>query len=209
LDRLNNFVKIIQQKNNQNKIMTTNDNNQNRKLVYLESILLISDRALKIKDLAKKLNLEKKELKELIENLKEKFNLENSGIHLLMANDKIQFTTNPLSEKIIKEFVKEELNSNLTDASLETLTIIAYRGPITRSELEQIRGVNCSIIIRNLLIKGLIASQTNKEKMTEVYNITIDLLKYLGINAPQELPDYEKLNNNELINKIQEVESNS
>ncbi len=179
----------------------------NKKLVYLESILLISDRALKIKDLAKKLNLEKKELKESIENLKEKFNIENSGIHLLMANDKIQFTTNPLSEKIIKEFVKEELNSNLTDASLETLTIIAYRGPITRSELEQIRGVNCSIIIRNLLIKGLIASQTNKEKMTEVYNITIDFLKYLGINAPHELPNYEKLNSDELINKIQEAKS--
>ena len=181
----------------------------NKKLVYLESILLISDRALKIKNLAKKLNLEKKEVKELIEELKEKFNIESSGIHLLITNDKIQFTTNPLSKKIIKEFVKEELNSNLTDASLEALTIIAYRGPITRSELEQIRGVNCSIILRNLLIKGLIESKTNKEKMTETYSITLDFLKYLGINTINELPDYERLNSDELINKIQETQSNS
>lgn len=181
----------------------------NKKLVYLESILLISDRALKIKNLAKKLNLEKKEVKELIEKLKEKFNIESSGIHLLITNDKIQFTTNPLSKKIIKEFVKEELNSNLTDASLEALTIIAYRGPITRSELEQIRGVNCSIILRNLLIKGLIESKTNKEKMTETYSITLDFLKYLGINTINELPDYERLNSDELINKIQETQSNS
>ncbi len=181
----------------------------NKKLVYLESILLISDRALKIKNLAKKLNLEKKEVKELIEKLKEKFNIESSGIHLLITNDKIQFTTNPLSKKIVKEFVKEELNSNLTDASLEALTIIAYRGPITRSELEQIRGVNCSIILRNLLIKGLIESKTNKEKMTETYSITLDFLKYLGINTINELPDYERLNSDELINKIQETQSNS
>jgi len=181
----------------------------NKKLVYLESILLISDRALKIKNLAKKLNLEKKEVKELIEELKEKFNIESSGIHLLITNDKIQFTTNPLSKKIVKEFVKEELNSNLTDASLEALTIIAYRGPITRSELEQIRGVNCSIILRNLLIKGLIESKTNKEKMTETYSITLDFLKYLGINTINELPDYERLNSDELINKIQETQSNS
>lgn len=185
--------------------MTTNNNNQNKKLVYLESILLISDRALKIKDLAKKLNLEKKEIKKLIGELKKKFNTESSGIHLLTTNDKIQFTTNPLSEKIIKDFVKEELNSNLTDASLETLTIIAYRGPITRSELEQIRGVNCSVIIRNLLIKGLIENKTNREKMTKVYSITLDFLKYLGINAIHELPNYERLNSDKLINKIQET----
>jgi segregation and condensation protein B len=173
-----------------------------KKLVQLESILLISDKALQIKELAKKLELNKKEIKELIENLEEKFNQEDSGIHILSDNRKLQFTTNPISEEIIKEFVKEELNSNLSDASMETLTIIAYRGPITKSELEQIRGVNCSIILKNLLIRGLIESQQDKEKMTETYSTSLDFLKYLGLNKVEELPDYEKLNSDEIIDKI-------
>jgi segregation and condensation protein B len=174
----------------------------NKKLVQLESILLISDKALHIRELAKKLKLDKKEIKELIENLTEKFNQENSGIHILNDNRKIQFTTNPISEGIIKEFIKEELNSNLSDASMETLTIIAYRGPITKSELEQIRGVNCSVILKNLLIRNLIEGQQDKEKMTETYSTNLEFLKYLGINKVEELPDYEKLNSNESIDKI-------
>ena len=178
------------------------ENNLNKKLVQLESILLISDKALKIKDLSKKLDLNNKKMKELIQDLEKKFNQEDSGIHILIANDKIQFTTNPASEEIIKEFVKEELNSNLSDASLETLTIIAYRGPITKSELEQIRGINCSIILKNLLIKSLIESKPDKEKMTETYSISLEFLKYLGLNKVEELPDYEELNSNEIIDKI-------
>ena len=176
--------------------------NINKNLIYLESILLISDKSLSIKSLAKKLNIKNKEIKELINQLKEKFNQEYSGIHIAIIGDKIQFTTNPKSEKIIKEFIKEELNSNLTDASLEALTIIAYRGPITKSELEQIRGVNCTLILKNLLIKGLIDREMNKEKMCETYRVTLDFLKYLGINEVSSLPDYEKLNDNEIINEI-------
>ena len=178
------------------------NNKLNKKLVQLESILLISDKALKIKDLIKKLAINKKEIKKLIKELEEKFNQENSGIHIATTNDKIQFTTNPISETIIKKFVKEELNSNLTDASMETLTIIAYRGPITKSELEQIRGVNCSIILRHLLIRNLIERSLNKEKMAETYNVSLDFLRYLGVNKTDELPDYEKLHNNEIIEKI-------
>jgi len=178
------------------------ENKLNKKLVQLESILLISDKALPIKNLGKKLDLNKQEIKELLRKLEEKFNQEDGGIHILTNNDKIQFTTNPISEEIIKEFVKEELNSNLSDASLETLTIIAYRGPITKSELEQIRGVNCSIILKNLLIRNLIETSRDKEKMTETYTTSLEFLKYLGLNKVEELPDYEKLNSNEIIDKI-------
>ena len=178
------------------------ENKLNKKLVQLESILLISDKALPIKNLGKKLDLNKQEIKELLRKLEEKFNQEDGGIHILTNNDKIQFTTNPISEEIIKEFVKEELNSNLSDASMETLTIIAYRGPITKSELEQIRGVNCSIILKNLLIRNLIESKQDKEKMTETYSTSLEFLKYLGLNNISELPDYEKLNSNEIIDKI-------
>ncbi|MDD4290528.1 MAG: SMC-Scp complex subunit ScpB [Patescibacteria group bacterium] len=172
------------------------------KKTIIESLLLLSDRPLSIETICKKIDLSKKETSILIEELKNKFNNEESGIHILESWGKIQFTTNPKCENIVKDFVKEEINSNLSDASLETLTIIAYRGPITKSEIEQIRGVNCSVILKNLLIKGLVEYEFNKEKMAEDYNITIDFLKYLGINQVNELPNYEKLNTSETINNI-------
>ncbi|HNZ86171.1 MAG TPA: SMC-Scp complex subunit ScpB [bacterium] len=172
------------------------------KKTIIESLLLISDRPLSIDLIAKKIDSSKKETKELIKEIQDKFNTENSGIHIAESWGKIQFTTNPKCEAIVKEFVKEEINSNLSDASLETLTIIAYRGPITRSEIEQIRGVNCSVILKNLMIKGLIESEFNKEKITDEYNITVDFLKYLGINNSSELPNYEQLNSNEIIDTI-------
>lgn len=172
------------------------------KKTIIESLLLLSDKPLSIETVSKKIDLSKKETSVLIQELKNKFNVEGSGIYIVESWGKIQFTTNPANENIVKEFIKEEINSNLSDASLETLTIIAYRGPITKSEVEQIRGVNCSIILRNLMIKGLIESEFNKEKMADDYNITVDFLKYLGINHVDELPNYEKLNTSEIINNI-------
>ncbi|MDD3284580.1 MAG: SMC-Scp complex subunit ScpB [Patescibacteria group bacterium] len=169
---------------------------------YIESILLISDKPISTKYLSEKLEINTKDTKELIEKIKEKFNTKESGIHLIESWGKIQFTTNPECENIIKDIIKEELNSNLTDASLETLTIIAYRSPITKSEIEQIRGINCSLILKNLLIKGLIECKFDKEKMSDIYNTTVDFLKYLGINNIEELPNYENLNKNQIIQDI-------
>ncbi len=173
-----------------------------KNLIYLESILLVSDKAIQLKMLMKELDIKTLELKELIGKLEEKYNRDDSGIHLSVSHDKIQFTTNPICEAIVKNFTKQELNSNLSDASLETLTVIAYRGPITKSEIEQIRGVNCSLILRNLLIKGLIDKEYDKEKMSDVYFTTNDFLRYLGISSADQLPDFEKLNNSEVLDNI-------
>ncbi len=173
-----------------------------KNLIYLESILLVSDKAVSIKMLAEILELKTSDVKDLIKILEEKYNKEDSGIHLSVSHDKIQFTSNPICEAIVKNFTKQELNSNLSDASLETLTVIAYRGPITKSEIEQIRGVNCSLILRNLLIKGLVEKEYDKEKMSDIYFVTNDFFKYLGISNAQQLPDFEKLNSSEVLNNI-------
>jgi segregation and condensation protein B len=71
--------------------------------------------------------------------------------------------------------------------------VVAYRGPITKAELEQIRGVNCSLILRNLLIRGMITAIEDKAKQTTLYQITVDFVKYLGIDSVEQLPDYVKL----------------
>jgi len=115
--------------------------------------------------------------------------------------------TNPQNSEYVQKFLKTEVCQELTPASLETLSIIAYRGPLTKLDLEKIRGVNCSIIIRHLLIKGLITEKVvNKVRSNEeqidcdnnIYSVSLDFIKHLGINDIQELPDYEKLNNRSL-----------
>ena len=102
-----------------------------------------------------------------------------------------------------------ETTGELTRAALETLTIVVYRGPIGRAELEQIRGVNCAIILRNLLIRGLVTSEARKEKLETVYQVSLDFLKFLGLRTPQELPDYEKLNSSENIEKLLQQKNQS
>ena len=68
--------------------------------------------------------------------------------------------------------------------------------------MEQIRGVNCSLILRNLLIRGLVEAEYNKQRAVTEYNITMDFLKYLGLSSVKELPDYEKLNSDENLQKL-------
>jgi segregation and condensation protein B len=81
----------------------------------------------------------------------------------------------------------------LTQPSIETLTIIAYRGPISKAEIEKIRGVNCSLILRNLMIRGLVDFDIDKNNGQELYNVTVDFLQYLGLNTVEDLPDYMRL----------------
>jgi len=164
----------------------------------VESLLFISNKPLTAKSIVNFLKKQGqdatiKQVEDIIEELKQKFNNENSGIHIVQSGNEFQMVTNPASAELIKKFLKDDTTGELTPASLETLTVIAYRGPITKAELEQIRGVNCSLILRNLMIRGLIDSEEDQLKQTVLYRATVEFLKYLGINNVSELPDYEKL----------------
>ena len=77
------------------------------------------------------------------------------------------------------------------------MTIIAYRGPIAKYELERIRGVNCSLIIRNLLLRGLIEEKSGREGQDSLYSVTPDFLRFLGLSRAPDLPDYERLSRHE------------
>jgi segregation and condensation protein B len=123
----------------------------------VESLLLVATKPLKVvklKDFIPEATPE--EIMAAVAELKEKYNQPDSGLNILENQGVIQLTTCPAVSATVKEFVKDETTGELTRPALETLTIIAYRQPISKSELEQIRGVNCSLILRNLLIRGLI-----------------------------------------------------
>ena len=96
-------------------------------------------------------------------------------------------------------------NWELTRPQLEALTTSAYCGPITKAELEQIRGVNCSLVLRNLKIRGLVNSNETKDGM-EGFSITLNFLKFLGVSEIKSLPNYEKLHNHSLIQEMKNKE---
>ncbi|MCX7778704.1 MAG: SMC-Scp complex subunit ScpB [Patescibacteria group bacterium] len=162
----------------------------------LEAILFVSDRPLSKKELAKITKKPLEEIEAAIDELMKEYQSEERGIIILNKEDKFQLATNPSVSELVKKFLDYEMKEEITPAALETLAIIAYRGPITKEELDQIRGVNCSIILRHLMVKGLIDELKENEKI--LYNISFDFLKHLGLRSQKELPDYEKFHHLEI-----------
>ena len=178
----------------------------------IESLLFIASKPLSLNKIAELIKEDKDKTKKVVDELIEEYKERKGGIVVVKNLMSYQMMTSPENSQIIKDFSKSEFSGELTQPALETLTIIAYRGPITRPELEQIRGVNCGLIIKNLIIRGLIDADKGKnvKKIYEgidkifiddelYYNITIDFLKYLGISAISELPDYKNLNSEEIL----------
>ena len=169
----------------------------NTRVGQVESLLLVAGKPLPFAALAKLLGCETDAIRAAVTELEERFNSKESGIHVMVNDGKVQFITNPEHKKLIAEFIKDETTGELTKPSIETLTIIAYRQPVTKQELEQIRGVNCSLILRNLLIRGLVETHEARGGLAVTYSVTMDFLRFLGVHSVEELPEYERLHNHE------------
>lgn len=168
----------------------------------LESLLLVATRPMSLKKLAEQTSVTVGDIEQAMMQLKEKYNTEDSGIHLLEHGSTVQFVTSPTSSALVTEYLKEEQAGELTRPALETLTIVAYRGPISKIQLDTIRGVNCSLILRNLMIKGLVESKSAKDKFQTTYTVTTDFIRFLGLTDISQLPDYEQLHVDERLEQI-------
>lgn len=167
----------------------------------LESLLFVSIKPLTLKELAAALNLKTKEVEDALSALAEDYQKSGSGLTLVKNNNSYQLTTSSEQAALVKDFLKSEVSGELSQPSLEALTIIAYRGPISKLELEKIRGINCSLIIRNLLIRGLIEEKFEKNKQENYYTVSLDFIRFLGLGDISQLPDYPKLHRAEEINE--------
>ena len=174
----------------------------------IESLLFITTKPLSSNRLADLTKFKIKEVEEAAKELAEEYNQKDKGVQLTKSGSSYQMVTQPDNSKLVKDFVREEITGDLTRPQLEALTIVAYRGPITKPELEQIRGVNCSLILRNLMIRGLVELEEDKKKMQVYYSVTMDFMRHLGINNTLELPDYERLNGSEVLGKLLKGETN-
>ncbi|PJC40500.1 MAG: SMC-Scp complex subunit ScpB [Parcubacteria group bacterium CG_4_9_14_0_2_um_filter_41_8] len=172
-------------------------------LSKIESLLFVSSEPLSLSQLKKLCDAKKGEVEDALEQLREKYkNQKENGIVFVVSGDKYQLASNPDNAKLVKDFLKSDITGELTEPALETLTIIAYRGPITKPELEQIRGVNCSLILRNLLIRGLIERLESKKIDMPRYQVTHEFIRFLGVSQVHDLPDYEKLSKHETLDQV-------
>ena len=165
----------------------------------IESLLFISNKPLSVDNLAKFCDCGKVEVETVLESLKQEYNQKDKGIKILEHNNRFQMVTSKDSSEVVEKFLKQEITGEMTKPQLETLTIIAYRGPITKIDLEQIRGVNCSLILRNLMMRGLIVARLEKIIKETVYEVTEEFIRHLGMTSIKDLPDYDKLSENEVL----------
>lgn len=160
----------------------------------LESILFVSGKAVEIKFIQEKLNVSKEELDNAIMELKQKYSGQ-TGIHLMIFNKKLQFCSNPEYSKAVESVLNPIRERELTNAMLESLAIIAYKQPVTKLELEEIRGVDSSYSVQNLLKLGMIEPVGRKDAIGKpvLYGTTDDFLKRFSLTEVQDLPDYQAL----------------
>lgn len=167
----------------------------------VEALLFVYGEELEVKKIAKMLSksgekVSETEVKGAISELQKKYS-ESGGLNLLFsdspAGQKVQLVTKPEFASLMEDFIKDEFKEDLTPASLETLSLIAYLGPVSRAQIDYYRGVNSSFILRNLLMRGLVERYNDPQRANVYfYRASFDLLKYLGISKIEDLPEYDK-----------------
>jgi segregation and condensation protein B len=171
----------------------------------IESLLFVANRPLTVKRLMEVCEASKDDVVKAIDELAAAYNASGRGVRILRNGNDVQMSTSPDNARLVQDYLKDETTGELTKPSLETLTIIAYRGPITKAELEQIRGVNCSLILRNLLMRGLAEVQGEATDPQATFRVTMDFLRFLGVSGVEELPDYDKLRSHENVVRVLEM----
>jgi len=169
----------------------------------IESILLVSGEPVKISRISKITGVSKPEVENAVMLLQGEYSAGGCGMIIIKKEDEIQLATNPENATLIDDLVKSEIQENLSKAGLEVISIVAYRGPISRMDVEAIRGVNCSFTLRSLLMRGLLERIDNPaDNRSYLYKISFDFLKKLGIESVEKLPDFEKLSKDGRIDSI-------
>lgn len=158
----------------------------------IEAILFFRGEPVATKKLAEILSAREETIEEALKQLEEK--LSGHGLTLVRNDGQVMLGTAPEASELIETMKKEELSRDLGKAGLETLSIVLYQGPISRPDIDYIRGVNSSFILRNLLVRGLVDRVTNpNDTRSYLYKPTFELLSYLGVSRIEDLPEFESM----------------
>jgi len=167
----------------------------------IESILFVSGDPVTLSVLKNTTDFPENDLNQLLDELIIEYKQRESGVLIIEIANGYQMVTNPLYSQWLKKFTNTNTSSKLSMPSLETLAIIAYKQPIIKAELEQIRGVNSDGVIKTLLDKRLIKIMGRKEVPGKplLYGTTHEFLQYFGIKDLTELPTLKELAREEAI----------
>ncbi|MCR4279732.1 MAG: SMC-Scp complex subunit ScpB [Candidatus Zambryskibacteria bacterium] len=168
----------------------------------IESVLLFKNEPVTFTELAKMLGISKDKIQEAVSKLQEQYS--DRGIVIVSDGESISFGTSPENSDLIERIQKEELSRELGRAGLETLAIVLYRGPVSRREIDHIRGVNSGFILRSLLIRGLVERADVAGERSYSYKPTLKLLEHLGVTRREDLPEYGSV-----FKKVEEFVNNS
>lgn len=155
----------------------------------IEAVLFWKGEPISIKKLVQTLGKSEEEISASLKTLES--NLAGRGVGLVFKEDEVSLSTSKDVSDIIEKLTKEELVKDLGKAGLETLSIIIYQGPLSRAEIDYIRGVQSNFILRNLMIRGLVEKIPNpKDQRSFLYKPTFELLSYLGVTKIEEMPQF-------------------
>lgn len=163
-------------------------------IAQLETLLFASGFPQDIDHIAKTLDIPTDDVLSAIDALETRYRSPESGLTIMHLGNSVQLGTKGEHALVIERLRKGELEETLSRAMLETLSVIAYRAPVTRADIDAIRGVNSNFTLRHLLIRGLIEREGNPhDSRGYIYRPTFDFLKVIGVEKITDLPEYDSL----------------
>lgn len=163
--------------------------------MVIEALLFVSGDPLQIDDLVSALQIDRRQVEDALTQLCERYDAQNSGLCLVRFADKVQMSTRASCAPYIDRLFSPQTRQTLSQSAIETLSIIAYRQPITRAEVEQIRGVKCEYAVSSLQSKGLICEVGRRETLGRpiLYGTTDEFLRRFDLQDLEQLPNREEL----------------
>jgi segregation and condensation protein B len=164
----------------------------------IQALLFVAGEAVPKKDLQELVHVDEAGLMASLQDLKAA--LIGQGLALIETSEAVQLTTAPAVAEFLGTFLEKQ-DSQLSRASSETLALIAYRGPISRYDIEAIRGVDSRRILQQLVFRGLVSKQTNQGRVV-FYDVTPEFWQHVGLPNRQALPRFEELKDNERLRAL-------
>ena len=156
----------------------------------IEAILFVAGDAVAIRDLARALGQEEKAVRRILDEMESEYDFQQRGFLLKRFGDKVQLATRPLYAEDVVRLLQPVQKQSLSQAAMETLAVVAYRQPVTRAEVEQIRGVKCDYSLQSLTAKGLIQEVGRMETIGRpiLFGTTEEFLSRFGLESLEGLP---------------------
>lgn len=157
----------------------------------IESLLFVRCEPVSISELADSTGQTEEEVATALQTLEEEYI--SRGLQLVRVGEQVQLGSNPAHTPFVEKMLKHKFTEELSRSAMETLAVVAYKGPLSRPQIEFIRGVNSSFTLHNLLMRGLVERVENaKDARSYLYRVSGDFLKHLGLAKMEDLPQFEE-----------------